>query len=289
MFLSVIFTCIMVTGNDNHHAFQRGNLLVTVRHIESHISEVIVIVGELTCCQTHFTSSHVGSRSSGIAAEDNVRLCVQRFTDFYIISHHRVLLSIVHIGVMVARDCHVGVNLIDGQRTVFHLKNHMIVIIASSKVIGAQTHAVCASIRADCYRIGRSDNFIFRHGNPLRQTHGITTHLLFATIIVRSTSSTSNAYNSISLCNTEGTISNHNIIIGIVAQSDRDSIFTHGITRFATQGIIQNIISDQTFYRSRQDGILFSINLGCIFNRNGNGSWLNSKDTRLIAYSIITL
>ena len=190
---------------------------------------------------------------------------------------------------MMARDCHVGVNLIDGQRTVFHHENRMIVIIARSKVIGAQAHAVCASICADCYRIGRSDNFIFRHGNPLRQTNGITTHLLFATIIVRTTSSTSNAHNSISLCNGEGSISNHNIIIGIVAQSDRDSILTHGITRFAMQGIIQDIVSNQTFYRSRKDRILFSINLACRFHRNGNGSWLNSKNTWLIAYSIIAL
>ena len=190
---------------------------------------------------------------------------------------------------MMARDGHVGVNLIDGQRTVFHLKNRMIVIIAGGKIISAQTHAVCASICTDSKRIGRSDNFIFRHGNPLGQAHGIATHLLFATIIVRTTSSTSNGYDCISFCNGKGTIRNHNIIIGIVAQSDRDGIFTHGITLFAIQGIIQNIVSDQTFYRSRQDGILFSINLGCIFNRNGNGSRLNSKDTRLIAYSIITL
>ena len=118
---------------------------------------------------------------------------------------------------MMARNGHAGTNLIDGQRTVFHLKDHMIVIVACRKIICAQAHTVCTSIRTGCNCIGRPDNFTFRHGNPLRQTHGISTYLLFATIIVRTTGSTSNGYDCISFCNGKGTVSNRNIIIGIVA------------------------------------------------------------------------
>ena len=48
MFLSVIFTYIMVTSNRDLHTFQCSNLLVSIRHIEGHISEVVVIIGKLT-------------------------------------------------------------------------------------------------------------------------------------------------------------------------------------------------------------------------------------------------
>ena len=47
MFLPVIFTYIMVTGNRNHNTFQCGNLLVTVRHIEGHIGKIRIGIGKL--------------------------------------------------------------------------------------------------------------------------------------------------------------------------------------------------------------------------------------------------
>ena len=48
MFLSVIYTCIMMARNRHHHTFQCGYLLVTVRHIEGHIDEIGVDIGKLT-------------------------------------------------------------------------------------------------------------------------------------------------------------------------------------------------------------------------------------------------
>ena len=73
--LSVIVYCAGITMQRHRH-INGFNRLITVGHLESHIREVVVSVGELRSSQTHICRTHICSSGNGIAREYEVCIVV---------------------------------------------------------------------------------------------------------------------------------------------------------------------------------------------------------------------
>ena len=81
----------------------RIDLLISVNNVEAYLAEVLVVVHELLCIQSHVHDSGILERSLSFSAEGEVGFSVQRIAYSCVIPFYSVLLSVVVRGIVVAR------------------------------------------------------------------------------------------------------------------------------------------------------------------------------------------
>ena len=127
VFNTIVIRSVIVTDN-RHCSIDLVNLLITIRHIEGHISEVRICIGELTSIETHVGGTCISSLSRrvvGITIEGKVGNCVQRSTDGYIIAANAVFCTIVIRSVMMTFDGYYHrTHRVDFLITLGHVEGH---------------------------------------------------------------------------------------------------------------------------------------------------------------------
>ena len=94
MSFSIIRDCAGVTFNDYCH-IDWIDLLVTICYIECYFAEVCVRISELLLRKFHIRSTSISSRCCSSTAECEVRLCIQRCAERYIISAYRMFFTVI--------------------------------------------------------------------------------------------------------------------------------------------------------------------------------------------------
>ena len=128
MFLTVVGGGVVRT-HDGHRGVNRGDGLVAVRHLEGHLIEVLVRVGELFLRETHIRLTvgirafhHIRSGCRGRAAEDEVNIVARHLVQVGAgrggVTRHGMFLTVVRGGVVRTHDRDRGIDLVDGLVTV---------------------------------------------------------------------------------------------------------------------------------------------------------------------------
>ena len=147
--LSVIIHRVVMARDGHHHLVQRGDRLVTVRHIERHRAEVRrVQIRELTVRETHVRRAGSRSGSGCRAREHEVRALVQRRAVRGVEARHRVLGSVIHRAVVMARHRHRRLYRADRLVAVGHIERHRLeVVVVVGELAGGKAHIRRAGIR----------------------------------------------------------------------------------------------------------------------------------------------
>ena len=211
MLVAVIRQSAVRTHDGDRH-INRVYLLVTVGHVEGHLVEIRVGIGEHRIRKTHIGLAvgvtafhHIGSRSGRIAdraSEGEVVHGIERIADGDIVTRHRVCSAVVIRGVVVTRNRHRHINRVDGLVTVRHVEGHRAEVgvrvgelVRRTGITTLQTHIRGTGISAlggddtidqGCIR-GRSEGKITGHIVQRGVSRGrVARHDVLITIVIRS-------------------------------------------------------------------------------------------------------
>ena len=189
MFISIIICRTTVLG-DGHRHIDRVNRLVTVCHVEGHIREVIIIVGEHLTSQAHVSRTSICPGCSSRTREREVLIGVKVIANRDIVTAHTVLCSVVIHCRGVARDRHRHFNRIDLQRTVHNIERHRAkVAVRIGEVSSRKVHVVSSDVRT-LGRVTAAEREVCRRVQcrglvaDLDRGHVITRHHLFSAVVV---------------------------------------------------------------------------------------------------------
>ena len=148
---AVVVSLTAVLGDGHHNTVQSRDGLVTVRHFEGHVREVVVRVGEHSVGETHVGRTHIRSACRSRAAERDAAVdIVERVLAGSRVARHRVRRAVVGRGLGITRNRHRHSNRLDHQLTVYNVEGHRAEVgIRVGEVSSGQVHAVSAGIRAD--------------------------------------------------------------------------------------------------------------------------------------------
>ena len=189
MFISIIICRTTVLG-DGHRHIDRVNRLVTVCHVEGHIREVIIIVGEHLTSQAHVSRTSIRPGCSSRTREREVLIGVKVIANRDIVTAHTVLCSVVIHCRGVARDRHRHFNRVNRQRTIYNLERHRSEVgVRIGEVSSRKVHVVCSDVRA-LGRVAAAEREVRCRVQcrglvaDLDGGHVVTRHHLFSTIII---------------------------------------------------------------------------------------------------------
>ena len=172
------------------------NLHISVRNRKCHRSEVVAGIRELRRSQTHIRGARIRTRGRRRAAERKVSLRVCGIVDQNIVTTHTVRLSVVFLGVMMTRDGHHRIHLLDHQPTIGHMERHYIVGIDVHKLSDRKAHVRGTRIRAHHDTVAAEREIILRVLAVLRRNrHGITMHTVLISVIILSVVLTCDRHN----------------------------------------------------------------------------------------------
>ena len=142
-----IFVHVGVT-RDRHRHLDRLDGLVTVRHVEGHVLEVRVRVGELVVGKTHVGGAGILAGGRGRAAEREVGFGIEgRIGIGNHIVRNRMFRTVIRTGVVVTRNRHHGVHLVDGEAAVGDVEDHIVnVCVDVGKLRGGKAHRIDTGI-----------------------------------------------------------------------------------------------------------------------------------------------
>ena len=141
------FVHLRMTGNRHRH-LNRLDGLVTVGHVEGHVLEVGVRVGELVVGKTHIGGTGILAGSRRRAAEREVgfgvesRICIGDH-----IVGNRVLRTVIQTRVVVTGNRHLSVHLVDGEFAVGDVEDHIVNVgVGIDKLRGGKAHRIDTGI-----------------------------------------------------------------------------------------------------------------------------------------------
>ena len=147
---------------DGHCNINRLNSLIAVRHLEGHVVEVGVRVGELALGETHVGGTGIRAGGRGRAAEREVVLGVERRRDVgdHIVLN-RVRRTVIIMGGMVTGNRHGSVHLVDGEAAVGDMEHHVVEItVVVGELRFGKTHREDAGIDAGHHRVTREREIV---------------------------------------------------------------------------------------------------------------------------------
>ena len=182
---SVIGRGVVMACDGHDHFVDRRDRLITIRHVEGHIREVVVVIGELIRCQTHGRGAFIRPGCCRRAAEGEISFLIQRVADFHIISADAVLLAVIGRSVMMSRDGYGHVNRIDRLITIRHVEGHGTKVgIGIGKLAGRQVH-IRGTGSSPGHGRGTGEGEVFRHIVQVRvRCGGIARHGMSGTIVI---------------------------------------------------------------------------------------------------------
>ena len=179
-----IVTCRSLRTHNRHRHRKRIDRLVTVRHVEDHIREVGVGVGEHLTSQTHVSCTGIRLRCRSRTVEREVPSSVKRTADGHIITVHTVCLTVIVIGAMMTRNRHN--NLIqcrNGLITILHLEGHRAeVIVRIMELVCSKTH-VRRTLNGSLRHSRTTEGKVSRGVKVIAERNIVTAHAVFITIV----------------------------------------------------------------------------------------------------------
>ena len=179
-----------------HRHRGRRDLHVSIRNRKCHRSEIVAGVREQRRHQTHIRGARVRARGRGRAAEREVGLRVCGIVNRDIVTAHTVRLAVVGLGVMMTRNGHHRVHLLDHQPTIGHMERHNIVGVDVHELSDRKAHVRGTRIRAHHDTVAAEREIILRVLAVLRRNrHGITMHAVLIAVIILGIVLTDNRHN----------------------------------------------------------------------------------------------
>ena len=174
---------------DGHIHRNRLNGLETVRHLEGHVVEVSVRVGELALGKTHIGGTGIRAGGRGHAAEREVVLGVERRRDVrdHIVLN-RVRRTVIIMGSVVTGNRHGSVHLVDGEAAVGDMEHHIREVrVGVGKLILGKTHRIGAGIGLGQRGITREGEVVLgvsRSRIGVHNHHVIARHRVLLRVVV---------------------------------------------------------------------------------------------------------